>query len=150
MALDASHVLGAQQLAGVRVNPKGFLKRRAAAGAGMYAGGAVGAVVGAAAGARAGRQEQELASVSETPSFRLAYLAVTADELALIRLKTGLVGVKLAEVIERVSRSEVASGELGGGVSPALTVGFRDGGEWLLEVPRPFKRDAEEVVRMLS
>lgn len=38
----------------------------------------------------------------------------------------------------------------GGGVSPSLTITFGDGGTWQLEVPRPSKKHAQEVVRALG
>jgi hypothetical protein len=112
MALDASQLLGSQQLAGVKVSPKGFTKSVAAGSAGVGVGGLVGGAISATAGMKAERRQAQMAS--ETPKFgRAAYLAVTGDELALIKLKSGLVSFKLDEVIERVPRSEVASAELG-------------------------------------
>lgn len=44
MALDASPVLGSPQLAGVKVNPRGAGKSKAANFSGMYAGVVVGVV----------------------------------------------------------------------------------------------------------
>ena len=150
MALDASSVLGSPQLAGVKVNPRGAGTSKAAASAGL-GGGLLGAAVGAAAGMKAEQKQAATASASTTPTFgRLAYLAVTESELALIKLKSGMVSVRLDEVIVRVARSEVASAEMGGGVSPSLAIGFSDGGSWQLEVPRPSKKHAQEVVEALG
>ena len=151
MGLDASQVLGSAQVAGAKVSPRGMGRSITFSSAGM-SGGAVGAVVGAAASGRANRRQQEIAATSETPKLgRFAYLAVTGDEVALIKLKSGLVSQKLTEVVARVPRSQVASAELGSGqLAPELTVSFRDGDTWLLEVPRISKKDAEDVVRMLS
>ena len=64
---------------------------------------------------------------SQTPQFgRLAWLALTSHELALVELKQdGLVGLRLQDVIERIPHSDVASAELGGGhtmFSPPLTI----------------------------
>jgi hypothetical protein len=53
-------------------------------------------------------------------------------------------------VIVRLPRSDVASAELGGGVSPSLTVTLSNGDTWQLEVPRPSKKNAEAVVHALS
>jgi hypothetical protein len=150
MALDASSVLGSPQLAGVKVNPRGAGRSKIAASAAL-GGGVVGAAIGAGAGMKAERKQAQIASASETPNFgRLAYLAVTEDELALIRLKSGMVTVHLDEVIACVPRSDVASAELGGGVSPSLTITFGTGGSWQLEVPRPSKKHAQEVVHALG
>jgi hypothetical protein len=87
---------------------------------------------------------------SETPKFdRVAYLAVTEDELALIKLK-GLVTFTLDEVIARVPRSDVASAELGSGIASSLTITFGDRDSWQLEVPRPSKKNAQAVVDALA
>jgi hypothetical protein len=151
MALDASPLLGSSQLAGVKVNPRGLARSKGAGSAGVGLGGVVGAVVSAGAGMKAEHRQAQIASASETPSFgRLAYLAVTEDELALIKLKSGMVTVHLDEVVARMPRSEVASAQLGGGVSPSLTITFNDGGTWQLEVPRPSKKHAKEVVDALG
>jgi hypothetical protein len=150
MALDASQVLGSAQLAGVKVNPRGAAKTKIAGGVGMY-GGLVGSLIGAGAGMKASQQQVAIASGSETPKFgRLAYLAVTDGELALIGLKSGKVTVHLGEVIARIPRSDVTSAEMGRGASPSLTITLCDGGSWQLEVPRPSKKHAQEVVHALA
>lgn len=148
MALDASQVLGSPQLAGVKVSPRGFTKRTAAGSAGIGVGGILGGAISATAGATAGRRQAQMAS--ETPNFgRVAYLAVTEDELALIKL-TGLATFKLDQVIERVPRSDVASAELGRSIAPSLTITFGNRGSWQLEVARVAKKDAEAVVHALG
>jgi hypothetical protein len=137
MALDASQVLGSRQLAGVKVNPRGMAKR----------------VAGGVAGRLPARivYGQSDRATSATPSFgRLGYLAVTDDELALITLKSGLVTVKIDEVVVRIPRSDVASAELGSGVVTPITIGFADGGSWQLEVPPPNKKHAQAVVHALD
>jgi hypothetical protein len=149
MGLDASSVLGSAQIAGARVNPKGFAKKTITRSAASHAG-VVGAAVTARAGYKAQQEQAEAAATSETPSFKLAYLALTADELALVALKAGLVSTKLGEVLMRVPRAEVASAEMGGGFSSALTVTLHDGGQWLLEVPKVSKKDAERLVSELT
>lgn len=145
MGLDASGLLGSPQIAGARVNPKGFAKKTITRSAAGHAG-----LVGAAVNARTAYKAQEAqaaaAAESETPRFKLAYIALTADELALVKLKPGLVSTKMDEVMLRVPRAEVASVEMGGGFSSALTVTLNDGGQWLLEVPKVSKKDAEKLV----
>lgn len=151
MGLDASQKLESAQLAGVRVNPRGFGKKMFGQMSGMYVGGLVGAAISAGGQQKAGKDKARWAATSETPKFgRLAYLAVTADELALVKLKSGLATTKLDDVLVRVPRAEVTSAELGKGFSPALTIRFLNGENWQLEVPRLFKKDGEEVVRLLG
>ena len=149
MGLDASKLLGSPQLAGARVNPKGFAKKTITRSAASHAG-LAGAAVTARAGYKAQEEQAQAAEASDTPKFKLAYLAVTADEVALIRCKAGLASTKLDEVLMRVPRAEVASAELGGGFSSALTIELRDGDQWLLEVPRVSKKDAEQLVGVLG
>ncbi|MGA3362255.1 MAG: hypothetical protein ABSD82_09515 [Solirubrobacteraceae bacterium] len=154
MAHDASQILGSPQLAGVKVNPRGMATKGAAPFVGMYAG-VVGAAISATAVGRANKQRADFEQESETPRFgRLAYLAVTKDEIALVELKLkGQVGLELKDVIVRVSRSEFESAELGGAVnifSPPLTINFKGGEFWQLEVPRPSRKQAQAVVDVLA
>jgi hypothetical protein len=137
MALDASQVMGSPQLAGVKVNPRGMAKRVAGGVAGRLPARIV-----------YGSSDQ---TTSESPNFgRLAYLAVTDDELALIKLKSGLVTLKLDEVIMRIPRSDVASAELGSGIASPLTITFGNGDSWELEVPPPNQKHAQAVVHALG
>lgn len=137
MAFDASTVLGSPQLAGVKVNPRGMSKRVA----GNIGGRLPARIVYGSAGS----------TTSESPNFgRLAYLAVTDSELALITLKSGLVTSKLDEVIARTPRSDVASAELGSGLATPLTITFSNGDTWQLEVPPPNKKHAQAVVHVLD
>jgi hypothetical protein len=151
MAIDASALLGSPQLAGVKVNPRGLGKAVGAQASGASVGGALGAAVSAARGQRAEKERAQYASASRTPEFgRLAYLAVTDSEVALITLKSGLVTVKLDEVIARRPRGDLVSAVLGKGVSTApLTITLADGETWELEVPGPSKKHARGVVEVL-
>jgi hypothetical protein len=137
MAFDASTMLSSPQLAGVKVNPKGMAKR--------VSGGVAGSLP---ARIVYGKTDQ---TTSQTPNFgRLAYLAVTDSELALITLKSGLVTSKLDEVIARIPRSEVQSAELGSGLASPLKITFSNGDTWQLEVPPPNKKHAQAVVHALG
>jgi hypothetical protein len=148
MALDASQILGSPQLAGVKVNSRGAARSKVAGSAGIGVGGILGGAISATAGTRAERRQAQVAS--ETPNFgRVAYLAVTEYELALIKLK-GLVTFTLDEVITRIPRSDVASAELGGGLAASLTIKLSNGDSWQLEVPRPSKKHAQAVVHALG
>ncbi len=134
MALDASQVLGSPQLAAVKVNHRGMAVGRAAFDAAA-------AIMHEHAGSL---------GPDQTPTFgRLALLAVTDGELALVGLKSALT-LKVDKVLVRVARSEVKSIELGRGVPTPLTVLFGNGGTWRLEVPPPNKKHAEEVIRALE
>jgi hypothetical protein len=139
---------GSPQVAGVKVNPRGTAWRTAAGSAGIGVGGALGGVISATAGTRAARRQAQ--RVSETPNVgRVAYLAVTEDELALIKLK-GLVTLTLDEVIARIPRSDVASAELGRGIPSSLTIKLGNGDSWQLEVPRVSRKHAQAVVDTLD
>jgi hypothetical protein len=158
MAHDASAVLGAQQVGGVKVNPLGFAKRTARKFGGASAGaGAVGAVsVGIiqAAGMKGETKATQADTQPVTPQFGVvAWLAVTERDLALVELKRSrAVGLRVHAVIERVPRGDVASAQLGRGIlmAPPLTLGFADGKTWQLEVPPTSRRSARKLVRMLA
>jgi hypothetical protein len=141
MALDASEILGSPQMAGVKVNRRGTTKK-------AYVG-----VVGSAIIDKANEHRGKIAPEPQTPDFgRLAWLAVTADEVALVELK-GSVTLKLKDVIARVPRSEVAAAEVGGAsimISPPLKIEFKGGESWEFEVPRPSRNDAVAVADVLA
>jgi len=138
---DASHALGAPEVAGTFVSPKGLTKRLT----GVAAGGAVGGVVGgmAAAGALLPRKYER------APEFGpIGYVAVTPGEVAIVRGKTGLMKPKVgSEVVARAPLSEVASVELDpGALKAALKIEFSDGGWWEFEVPKTSRTTAKQVV----
>jgi hypothetical protein len=139
MAIDASGVLGSRQLAGVKVNPQGYAWRMARNQSGTLA---AGIVLGG----------QPHPGRAETPHFgRLAFLAVTDQELALVKLRPRkVVMLKAAEVIARVPRSQLQTAELGCGYVAPLAIIFASGGTWRLEVPPPSKRYARVVVHALG
>jgi hypothetical protein len=143
MAADATEALGAPEIAGSFVSPKGLTTRlTGAAAAGM-----VGGVVGRAAVTHISQKHEG------APSFgTIGYVAVTADEVAIVRGKTGLMKPKVgAEVVARVPRSEVASVELDpGALKAALKIGFVNGGWWEFEVPKIYRKTAQQVVQTLN
>jgi hypothetical protein len=145
MAHDASELLGSPQLAGCKVNPRGTNK--ATMGKVGMGEGLGGVITGAVAGKRAGAEKAQ-AAASVTPSFEIiAWLALTANELALISINRKH-GLKLDQVLSRVPRSDVKSVEFGKAaplVSKPLIVTFTNGNQWVLEVPALGKGDAKEI-----
>jgi hypothetical protein len=139
MAEDASAALGAPQLAGSFVGPKGLTRSMTA----RAAGGIVGAALAGGAGAEG------------TPNFgRVGYLAVSDGELALVKAKSAMLGLKMKpteEVLARVSRSEVASTELDkGALKSSLKIEFTGGGAWEFEIPKANRKTAGQVVGALG
>ncbi len=141
MAIDTSQLLGAKQLTGAVVMPRGWAWT---AGVSQRVG-----VVGPAIGYAATKLSKE--NTSQTPQFRRsAYLAVTDRELALLTLRPSAPG-RLGEVLARVPRSEVASAKVGPGVLRTnLTIGFTDGGRWEFEVSPLIRHTVVRVVRALG
>jgi len=100
MAHDASQLLGAQQVAGALVNPRGHGWQHAAR--------ATGGLAGVAMGYTAGKRSKQY--TTQTPQFsRTAFLAVTDREVALIKYGPGGRDGKAGEVLARVPRREVVS-----------------------------------------
>jgi len=144
---DAADVLGAPEVAGAWVNRRGKAKRTMSTVAGAEIGGAVGSVVGA------GISQGSPRPTAETPDFGgFAYLALSADELVLVKGKQGLMKLKMPdEVVAKVPRSDVVSIEAGEGkIAAPLTITFSDGGQWDLEVARAHRSAAEQVVAELG
>jgi hypothetical protein len=146
MARDASQALGAQQLAGAVVMPKGHAWQHLRVHAGL-----AGAV--AAEAIAAGARKHAQASPSQTPAFpRSAFLAVTDREVALLRLGSG--GIKNgrpSEVLARLPRSEVAMARVSAGLARTnLTISFKDGSTWEFEVSPLIRRTVVRVAHALG
>ena len=139
-----SAALGAPQLAGTFVSPKGLTKR----------------MTGDAAMRQVGRAITGSAVAPGTqgpfqgaPAFgNVGYIAVTADEVAIVQAKTGAMKPKVgSEVIARVSRSAVTSVKLDPHMLTAsLKIAFADGGSWEFEVPKKYRETAQQVVHALE
>jgi hypothetical protein len=108
MADDASIALGAPQIAGTLVNPKGLTKKMTAATAGGEIGGAVGSL---AASVIAGKDSD---GAADLPNFgRVGYVAASGSEIALVKTKTGAFKMKVSdEVLARAPRGDIRSIEL--------------------------------------
>ena len=155
MANDASHALGAPELAGAMVNPKGMAKKMTAAVAGGVVGGAAAGVVGGVAGRLAVDvgAGSAYAGAPEVPHFgRVGYVAVTENEVALVKTKSGAFKMKLTDqVLARVARAEVESVELDRGVLLShLKIKFTNGVVWEFDVPKAGLKAAQRVVGALD
>jgi hypothetical protein len=134
---DASAALGAPEIMGTFVSPKGLTKKLAASTAGGIVGGALGgAVVGAApGGARSG--------AGDLPDFgRVGYISVTANEVALVKTKTGMIKMKFSEeVLDKAQRSALSLAQFHvGTLLSHLTFESRMGSRGSLTCQRPTRR----------
>jgi hypothetical protein len=128
VARDASQVRGARQLAGAVVMLRGAALKNVAS---SYVGPAAKKIV--------------KANTAETPKFAgTAFLAVTGQEVALLKVRPG----RAWEVLARVPRGDVASARVSRGfLRTNLTIGFTDGGRWEFDVSPLVRRT---VVRIAS
>jgi hypothetical protein len=148
LEVDASSVLGAPQIAGTWVSKKGSATGMVASVAGNQAAGVVGRL---AADAVSGRNQPGPAETPELPAAG-AFLALSADQLALVKTKRGLLKPKIEnDTWATAARSDIASAELGGGtLSVPLTISFTNGVSWTFEVAKAGKKAAEELVAALG
>ena len=147
MAADASRALGAAEVAGTFVNPKGLAKKMTAAVAGGEIAGAAGTI---AAKVMTGPTYR---GAPDVPNFgRVGYVAVTENEIALVKTRTGAFKMKISdEVLARAPRTEVASAELDQGMLLShLKIAFTNGVTWQFDVPKQGKKTAQGVVRALG
>ena len=146
MANDASVALGAPEIAGTLVNPKGFTKRRVAGAAGREVAG----LVGSAAAVLATRDRAK--GAADLPDFgRVGYVAVSATDVAVVKTKLGWKMTPTNEALVRVPRSELASAEVEEGrMVSHLRLRFDNGQLWEFDVPRSDKKTARAVVAALE
>ena len=146
MANDASAALGAPQIAGTLVNPRGYMKKTVARAAGREVAGLVGSVAAGLATRDGGARAPEL------PDFgRVGYIAVSATEIAMVKTKLGWKMTPTEVALARAPRSELASAELEQGrMVSHLRLRFADGGLWEFDVPKADKKTAREVVAALE
>jgi hypothetical protein len=147
MAKDATGALGATEVAGTLVSPRGLTKKMTARTAGGQVGGLVGTL---AATAMTGRADKVAPDV---PSFgRIGYLA--ASETELVITKTSQLGWRphpTGDALVRVPRSEVESVAMEQGkLLSRLTLTFAGGDTWEFEIPRANRKGAAEFVTTLG
>jgi hypothetical protein len=137
----------ADWLAGTLVNPKGMTKKVTASVAGREIAGLAGnlATNVATGGPYSG--------APDVPNFgRVAYVGASADELALVKTKSGAFKMKVTdEVITSVPRSDIASAELEQGkLLSHLKIEFTNGVTWEFDIPKMAKKTATELVTTLG
>jgi hypothetical protein len=154
LALDASAVLGKPEVAGVQVSPLGTYKATIA----KVRAGNVQLMEGALFWRRFLRKklatERAEAAAAQTPSYgNRGYLALTADDLVLVGVDAS-VRLKLTEPLVTISRTEIASAEIGkAGVllgSLPLRIALTNGDDWVFEVPRMIRRRGKHLVAELA
>lgn len=134
---DASAALGAPEVAGAFVNPKGGFKK-------MMAGGIVG--INAI-------EAKKKRGADELPSFgRVGYLAATDEEVAVVKTKSGAFKMKLTDqTVARAPRSEIASAEIDKGTLVSkLKIAFTNGITWEFDVPKAGKKNAVALVEAIG
>ena len=137
----------ADWLAGTLVNPKGMTKKVTAS----VAGGQIAGVAGNLAANLA--TGGPYAGAPEVPSFgRVGYVGASADELALVKTKSGAFKMKVTdEVLTSVPRTDISSVELDQGkLLSHLKIVFANGVTWEFDVPKMAKKTAQELVTTLG
>ena len=151
MAIDASELLGAPQIAGVKVMARGAMMGRAMNQGGLAAGGLIGAAGGTLASGKA--MKAGIADREQTPELKgQALLALTDSEVVLVKLKQGAISAKPSEILARAPRAQVTGETLASGLVPKLSISFSDGSAWSLDVPRVVKKqgDTNRIVELLG
>ena len=134
-------------LAGTLVNPKGMTKKVTAS----VAGGQVAGVAGNLAANLA--TGGPYAGAPEVPNFgRVGYVGASADEIALVKTKSGAFKMKVTdEILASAPRSDVASVELDQGkLLSHLKIEFTNGVTWEFDIPKMAKKTAQELVTTLG
>jgi hypothetical protein len=147
MANDASQALGAPEVAGALVSPRGLTKKMSMGTAGSQVGGLVGTLAATALASKSAKKTPDM------PSFgRMGYLAASETELVLT--KTSQLGWKpypKGDALVRMARTDVQSVELERGkVLSRLKVTFADGLSWEFEVARANRKGAMEFTTVLG
>jgi hypothetical protein len=142
MAGEGSAALGAPEIAGGMVNPRGFTKKLSV--------GAVGGVVGAVAATAVASRSSK---AGDLPAFgRVGYIAASETEVALIKTKSGAIKMKVTdEVLARAPREELQAVELHEGkLISYLRLQFSNGTVWEFDVPKIGKKNIKALVVALD
>lgn len=139
---------GAPVLAGCVVNPPGS--------AGAIAAGAMSRQLGTGAtvGARADGQVAAASAAAlphPTGSWQAAYLALTAEELVLVRVRQGLIRPKPDGEIARLPRTAVNGYTLeGSGLQSPFSLQLTDGTSWAFGLPKLHVKNAKALLGELG
>ena len=135
---DASGVLGAKEVAGSEVAPRSLAKKLGAAVSGQARVRAEGGGPDDAAG--------------QLPAFRTAYLALSKRDVVLVKMKSGLLTMKLTDTaLARANRRQIASVAWEGGkLMSQLAISFSNGVVWEFNVTHASRGSAESIVRALG
>ena len=143
---NVQELVGNPVLDGVLLTPKGRAK----------------AVIGGAIGGGAGSALKEGAQmatahagqgVSPSPAgtWKLGYVAVTAEEVVLLEARPALIGTKATGVLAGSQRAALARVSAGDGKTTLpLHVEFNDATSWEFEIARANFKDARRVAELLS
>lgn len=142
---DASAALGAPEIAGTLVNPRGYMRKTVARTAGREVAGLVGSLA-------AGLAARDRGQAPELPDFgRVGYVAVSASEVALVKTRTGRRMHPTDVALARAPRSELEDVELDEGrMVSHLRLRFANGRLWEFDVPRSDRLTARAVVAALA
>jgi hypothetical protein len=147
MSAEAARALGATEIAGALVNPKGMTKKMTA----QVAGGVVGGVAGRfAVGLGTGGAYD---GVPDVPDFgRVGYVTCSETEIALLKTKTGAFKMKVTdEVLARAPRSAITAVVLDKGrVLSHLRIGFAGDVVWEFDIPKQAYKGAERLAAALQ
>jgi hypothetical protein len=142
MAGEGSAALGAPEIAGAMVNPRGFGKKASV--------GAIGGVVGAVAATAVASRSSK---ASDVPAFgRVGYIAASETEVALIKTKSGALKMKVTDqMLARAPRDELDVVVLKDGkLLSHLRLQFTNGTVWEFDVPKIGKKNAKHLVSVLG
>jgi hypothetical protein len=142
MVKDASEALGAPQVAGTNVTPKGFTRKMTM----RVAGGEIAGVAGTLAAMRSERD------VPDIPTFKYGYLAASEQDVAIVKTsQLAMTPKPTKEVLAMAPRSELVDVTLDKGLNLSkLKLEFADGQVWEFEVARSFRKAAVHFVETLG
>jgi hypothetical protein len=147
MSGEAERALGAPEIAGAMVNPKGMAKKMTAKVAGGVVGGAAASF---AVGLKTGGAYD---GVPDVPDFgRVGYVTCSETEIALLRTKTGALKMKVTdEVLARAPRTAITFVELDKGrMLSHLRIGFEGDVLWEFDIPKAGIKSAEKLAAALQ
>jgi hypothetical protein len=145
MAIDISQFLNSPQLAAAKVEPRGTYWRATSRQSFSPLARLIAPLV-----ARLMLGPKPELGGAQTPVFNIGMLAVTEAELVLVGLTPGFT-LKPSGLLGRVPLGDVQACELKRArMTSPLTITFRDGGSWLLEVARLDLNGAKKLAAVVS